>query len=71
MLVEKVERNGLTGKMFSTKIGFYYKNYYKRKMVSCSYTYLSDINLCRDRMLDELDNFDKSKLERKVKKYEA
>lgn len=69
MLVEKVERNGLVSKMFSTKLGFHYKIYYKKLMIGCSYVYLSDEKMCRERMLDDLDNFDKSRLERKTRKY--
>ena len=63
MIIEKFEKNGLKCKLFSTAIGYHYKIYYGRKVVAQSYVYLASYNLCRQRMLDDLDNVDVSKLE--------
>ena len=63
MIVERIYKNGLVAKMFSTKLGFHYKIYMGKMVIGSSYVYLSDEKMCRDRMLDDLDNFDKSRLE--------
>lgn len=66
MIIEKVEKNGLVGKLFSTKIGYHYRIYYNKTMVGSSYVYLLDKNLCRKRMMGDLESLDINNIKDKL-----
>jgi len=63
MIIEKVEKNGLTAKLYHNKMGYNYKIFKGKKVVAIGYVHLFDKDLCIYRMLNDLDNIDFNKAE--------
>ncbi len=64
MIVLKVEKNGLIGKLYHTQMGYNYKIFKGKKVVAIGYVYLFDKHLCLERMYNDLDNIDFNKTEK-------
>ena len=58
MIIQKYEKNGLIGKLYHNKMGYYYKIFYGKKVVAMAYVHVYDKNLCISRLLADLDNID-------------
>lgn len=64
MIVEKIERNGMLGKIYRTKDGYNYKIFKDKDVIMMSYVYLLDIDVCRSKLIDDLDNIDLDKVDK-------
>lgn len=67
-LVYQHHKGDMRGDMFKTEYGYYYKIFYnvngKYKLIGQSYVNLFDKELCRSRMIHDMDIIDEAKTKR-------
>ena len=64
MIVGKIEKNGMVGKIYRTSMGYNYKIFKDKEVIMMSYVYLLDEDVTRSKLIDDLENIDLNKVDK-------
>lgn len=64
MIVDKIEKNGMIGKIYRTNMGYNYKIFKDKEVIMMSYVYLLDEDVTRSKLIDDLENIDLNKVDK-------
>lgn len=63
-LVKKIETNGVVGKFYKDKVGYYFKIYYNKKVIAQMYYYGFTLEIAEKEFYKTLPTLDLERLEK-------